>query len=53
MVLGRGDFLRDATGHVRMDTINHENIDHYFNFLKQCLDDNDLVDHPEYTIQHG
>ena len=27
-----------------MDAINCENIDHYF---KQCLDDNDLADHPE------
>jgi len=30
-----------------MFAINHENLDHYFNLLKKCIDDNNLANHPE------
>ena len=57
-MVGGDDFLRETLnfpidlemqlhGHIHMDAINRENTDHYFNLLKQCLDDNDLTDHPE------
>ena len=37
----------DATAHVRMNAINRDNLKHYFGLLKQLLEENDLVDHPE------
>ena len=38
----------DATAHVRMNAINRDNLKHYFG-LKQLLEENDLVDHPEHV----
>lgn len=34
----------DATAHVRM---NNENLAHYYRLLKGCLEENDLLTHPE------
>ena len=40
--LGRGD----STGHVRMDAINRETINQYFDLLKNVLDEYDLLASP-------
>ena len=37
----------DATGHVRMNAITRENIQTYFDLLKEVLDENDFAPHPE------
>ena len=37
----------DATGHVRMNAMSQESIVHYFDLLKRCLEENDLMHHPE------
>ena len=37
----------DTTGHVRMDAINHENIQNYYQLLKDVLDEHNLMDHPK------
>ena len=37
----------DATGHVRMNAMNRENLTNYFALLKECMEENDLMDHPE------
>ena len=37
----------DTTGHVRMDAINHENIQNYYQLLKDVLDEHNLMDHLE------
>ena len=37
----------DATGHVRMNAMSRESIAHYFDLLKRCLEENDLMHHPE------
>ena len=37
----------DATAHVRMNAVNDENLTHYYQLLKDCLQTNGLLDHPE------
>ena len=37
----------DATGHVRMNAITHENLQHYFDLLKDCLTKYDFAKYPE------
>ena len=37
----------DATAHVRIDAVNDENLAHYYRLLKGCLEENDLLTHPE------
>ena len=37
----------DATAHVRMNAVNDENLTHYHQLLKDCLQTNGLLDHPE------
>ena len=37
----------DPTAHVRMDAINREGIQQYYELLKDVLDEHDLIDHPE------
>ena len=42
LALRRGD----TTAHVRMDAINRENIQNYYDLLKDVLDEHNLMDHP-------
>ena len=42
LALRRGD----STSHIRMDAINHENMQSYFALLKEALDEHDLTAHP-------
>ena len=37
----------DATAHIRMTAVSEENMLHYFSLLKNCLEENDLINHPE------
>lgn len=37
----------DATGHVRMDAMNKDNLKNYFNLLKHVIEENGLQNHPE------
>ena len=37
----------DATGHVRMNAMTRENLTHYFDLLKSCIEENGLSNHPE------
>ena len=37
----------DATADVRMKALSRQNIEHYFNLLKEIMDENDFSNHPE------
>ena len=37
----------DATGNARMNAMTKENLSHYFDLLKECMEENNLTDHPE------
>ena len=37
----------DATAHIRMKAVSEENMLHYFALLRKCLEENDLINHPE------
>lgn len=37
----------DATGHVRMNAMTEQNLSSYFDLLRDCMLENDLMNHPE------
>ncbi len=40
----------DATGHVRMNAVTKESMNHYFSLLGKIMKENDLLYHPERVL---